>query len=174
MTGLWLEVDIFRTSLAFHHHTFTRTYLPNRIPPSDKLPLSFMANPLSISTSVAGLLSLVIQVADGTYQYVSGARSASSTISSLLRELRALKTVLVRLDDLTHSSYTEAGGDVSIISQRDIEVCRKICRSFIGSLTASSMRKARRRLCIVWLGLFLMIRPYKWLQGFTDMSKSSI
>jgi hypothetical protein len=84
-----------------------------------------MADPLSISASVAGLLSLVIQVADGTYQYVSGARSASSTISSLLRELRALKTVLVRLDDLNHSSYTEACGDVSIISQRDIEVCRE-------------------------------------------------
>jgi hypothetical protein len=112
-----------------------------------------MADPLSISASVAGLLSLVIQVADGTYQYVSSARNASSTISSLLRELQALKTILVRLDDLTHSSQTEhsgTDGDASIISMLDIEVCREdlqeIYRKLNNKLDAKGSTKALHRL----------------------------
>jgi hypothetical protein len=117
--------------------------------PTEKLPPPFMADPLSISASVAGLLSLVIQVADGTYQYVSSARSASTTISSLLRELRALKTVLVRLDDLTHSSYTEASGDAPIISPLDIEVCREdlqeIYRKLNNKLDGKGSTKALHR-----------------------------
>jgi hypothetical protein len=87
-----------------------------------------MADPLSISASVAGLLSLVIQVADGAYRYISSAHNASSTISSLLKELQALKAVLVRLDDLTHPSHTEASGpdgNAFIISLLEIEVCRE-------------------------------------------------
>src|SRR6187402_1502943 len=84
-----------------------------------------MADPLSISASVAGLLSLVIQVADGTYQYVSSARGASSAISSLLRELQALKTVLFKLDEMTHANNPgDEPGGASLVSLFDIEACR--------------------------------------------------
>jgi hypothetical protein len=111
-----------------------------------------MADPLSISASVAGLLSLVIQVADGTYQYVSSARNAPLTISSLLRELQALKTILVKLDDLTHSSYTEASGDAPIISPLDIEVCREdlqeMYRKLNNKLDGEGSTKALHR--FVW------------------------
>lgn len=85
-----------------------------------------MADPLSISASVAGLLSLVIQVTDGTYQYASSARNATSAIAALLRELQALKTVLVKLDDITHNSnHMQAvpSIDASVLSLLDIESC---------------------------------------------------
>jgi hypothetical protein len=85
-----------------------------------------MADPLSISASVAGLLSLVIQVTDGTYQYASRARNATSAVAALLRELQALKTVLVKLDDLTHNSHswqTVPSTDAVVLSLVNIESC---------------------------------------------------
>jgi hypothetical protein len=85
-----------------------------------------MTDPLSISASVAGLLSLVIQVADGTYQYVSSARNAPSAVAALLKELQALKTVLVKLDDLTHNSHSwqaVPNRDFAVVSLLDIESC---------------------------------------------------
>lgn len=85
-----------------------------------------MTDPLSISAGVAGLLSLVIQVADGTYQYASSARNAQTAIAALLRELQALKTVLVKLDDLTHNSHSYQAAPnraATIVSLLDIESC---------------------------------------------------
>jgi translation elongation factor EF-Tu-like GTPase len=85
-----------------------------------------MADPLSISASAAGLLSLVIQVADGTYQYATSARNAPSAVASLLKELQALKTVLIKLDDITHNSHSwqaKPQRDTDIVSLLDIESC---------------------------------------------------
>jgi VCBS repeat-containing protein len=85
-----------------------------------------MSDPLSVSASVAGLLSLVIQVADGTYQYASSARNATSAVAALLRELQALKTVLVKLDDLTHNSLSLQAvpkRNATVVSLLDIKGC---------------------------------------------------
>jgi hypothetical protein len=85
-----------------------------------------MADPLSISASVAGLLSLIIQVADGTYQYASSVRNAPSAVTALLKELQALKTVLVKLDDLTHDEHNSQAvlnRDAAVVSLLDIESC---------------------------------------------------
>jgi VCBS repeat-containing protein len=85
-----------------------------------------MSDPLSISASVAGLLSLVIQVADGTYQYASSARNAPAAVAALLRELQALKTVLVKLDDLTHNNLSLQAipkRDANAVSLLDIKDC---------------------------------------------------
>jgi hypothetical protein len=49
-------------------------------------------DPISISSGIAGLLSLAITVAEKSYQYYASAvRSASASIASYLQELSALK-----------------------------------------------------------------------------------
>jgi hypothetical protein len=80
-----------------------------------------MADPLSISASVAGLLSLVITVADTTYQYVSTARNAPSAIAAMFAELQALKGVLIKLDDMTHKSDRQSVNSFPLV---DMERCQ--------------------------------------------------
>jgi hypothetical protein len=110
-----------------------------------------MADPFYISANVAGLLSLVIQVADSTYKYVSSTRGASGSISSLLEELRALKTVLVKLDDITHDNEYK-GGDSVVLSLLDIDGCRseleRLKTKLEGNLGANSKVKAMQRM--IW------------------------
>jgi predicted patatin/cPLA2 family phospholipase len=61
-----------------------------------------MSDPLSVSASVAGLMSLVIVVVDTTFQYISSVRKAPTVVNSFFVELKQLKTVLMRFYDLTH------------------------------------------------------------------------
>jgi hypothetical protein len=86
-------------------------------------------DPLSISASVAGLLSLVITVVDCTYQYVSSARNAPAAISSLFAELNNLKTVLLRFYELSHDTQISIQGlasksDASLSSIVNMDACK--------------------------------------------------
>jgi hypothetical protein len=118
---------------------------------SQNISSNTMSDPLSISASVAGLLGLMIQVADSTYKYVSSVRGASVSISSLLEELRALKTVLVKLDDITHDNDYK-GGDSVVLSLLDIDACRveleRLKIKLEGSLGTNFKAKAIQRM--IW------------------------
>ncbi|KAF2197628.1 ankyrin [Delitschia confertaspora ATCC 74209] len=58
-----------------------------------------MTEPLSIASSIAGLLSLTIQVTRISYGFISDVRSASSTQKEYLREISALNEVLLRSEE---------------------------------------------------------------------------
>ena len=63
-----------------------------------------MSDPLSVSSGVASLLSLVITVVDTTYQYISSVRKAPAVVNSFFAELKQLQTVLMKFYDLTHDT----------------------------------------------------------------------
>jgi len=86
-----------------------------------------MADPLSVGTGVAGLLSLTLAVAKTSYQYVSSFKGASAAVSSYLRELSALKIVLLKLDELLdHLGSTDVHSvQKHSILAMDIEGCRR-------------------------------------------------
>jgi hypothetical protein len=70
-----------------------------------------MAEILGIASGIAGLLSLTIETYRISANYISGVHNASKLVKDLLRELSALKKVLVDLDDLI------AGVDEDVVSR---------------------------------------------------------
>jgi len=56
-----------------------------------------MADPLSISASVAGLVGLAISLTQVSYQYATSVKGSSKAWSSYMQELSALTSVLLRL-----------------------------------------------------------------------------
>lgn len=58
-----------------------------------------MADPFTIATGVAGLLSLTIQVTQATVEYVQGVKKASVAVEEFRRELKALADVLTLFED---------------------------------------------------------------------------
>lgn len=58
-----------------------------------------MGDPFAITTGVAGLLSLTIQITKVTVEYVKGAKKASQAVGEFRRELIALANVLKLFED---------------------------------------------------------------------------
>lgn len=56
-----------------------------------------MGDPLSVAGTVAGLVSLAIQLSQVSYQYVSDVKGSSKAWSSYIQELSALTSILLRL-----------------------------------------------------------------------------
>ena len=67
-----------------------------------------MADPLSISASVAGLLSLAIQVSQLLYAQIQTTRHAPRDAKELLDELKAIEGVLKRLDAFLREQNIDA------------------------------------------------------------------
>ena len=61
---------------------------------------------IALASSVAGLLSLAIQVADISHRYFSSIKSSSETIKGYFRELEVLKLVLGKFDGLAKDPNT--------------------------------------------------------------------
>jgi len=59
-----------------------------------------MGEPVSLAASIAGLLSLGVQVSQIARDYVNGVRRASNDVEEFLQELGALVKVLRQLDEL--------------------------------------------------------------------------
>lgn len=76
-----------------------------------------MADPLSTSASVAGLLGLAITLSQVSYQYVASVKGSSKAWLSYMEELSALTSVLLRL---------QAAGDAQerylLLTMREPEV----------------------------------------------------
>ena len=72
------------------------------------LVLSEMADPISISASIAGLVTLADVVFSRTYKYVRAAKKASSEISALSSELGALYIVLCGVRSISIQLQAEA------------------------------------------------------------------
>lgn len=72
-----------------------------------------MADPFSAAASVAGLVSLAIQLSQLSFQYVSSVNGSSKAWSSYIQELSALTSVLLKVQQVS-----DAGDRVT--SERDL------------------------------------------------------
>ena len=63
-----------------------------------------MAEVLGIASGVAGLMSLTIEVFQISYDYINKVHNASKTIRLFLKELQDLKTVLIKVEQMTKST----------------------------------------------------------------------
>ncbi|KAL2073364.1 hypothetical protein VTL71DRAFT_10688 [Oculimacula yallundae] len=90
-----------------------------------------MAEAIALAASVAGLASLAIQLTQISYQYVSDLRGASKSVSSYIRELATLTTVLVRLQEVLDKP------DVTdLLSSRPSSLSKVAMDIYIEELTA--------------------------------------
>jgi Fungal N-terminal domain of STAND proteins len=100
-----------------------------------------MAEPISISSGIAGLLTLAITVADKSYQYASDVRGASATVASYLQELSAMKAILFKLNELTETHAATARlakASTSLLSAMNINECQKELEMILGKLRKHS------------------------------------
>lgn len=87
-----------------------------------------MADPFSIASGVAGLLGLVLTLADTSYQYVLSAKNAPKSINAYIQELSALRGVLFKLHELTlelKTSNVFNAAQTSLLSIMSIEQCQQ-------------------------------------------------
>jgi len=114
-----------------------------------------MAEILGIASGIAGLLSLTIEVYSTSAKYVSGVKNASSTINEILRELKALKTILTKLDEVSEHTESEKifqDRTSSLLSIEDTEEYRDV----LTRLQAKLLKQASQK------GLSLKLRNFAW------------
>jgi len=58
-----------------------------------------MAEVIGLASSIAGLLSLTLQVSQLSYEYIANIKGASKSVSSYLKELLALSQILLQLKE---------------------------------------------------------------------------
>lgn len=68
-----------------------------------------MADPLSIAASIAGILTLAVQVSNGLAQIISDAKATDSLLTELTTDLLILCEILAKLQAL--STWRESGSD---------------------------------------------------------------
>jgi hypothetical protein len=77
-----------------------------------------MADPLSVASAIAGLISLTVQIAQISHAYTSSAMGARKTVASLVQELLILRNILSDLQTslIVNPSLAEAfGSDKSAV-----------------------------------------------------------
>jgi hypothetical protein len=107
-----------------------------------------MADPLSAVGSVAGLVSLAIQLSQLSFQYVSGVKGSSKAWSAYIQELSTLTTALLKLQQASdHAdahivSHTLPSPGVSADS---IQECHKELDSLKSALSEKLSKRGLRR-----------------------------
>jgi Fungal N-terminal domain of STAND proteins len=81
-----------------------------------------MIDPFTLGTSIVGIVSLAIQVAQVTTTYVSDVQSAQTEINSLALQLSALSDVLQKLQELLRSgsidgTFFQPGSGLCLVLQ---------------------------------------------------------
>ncbi len=101
-----------------------------------------MADPLSAAASLAGLVSLAIQLSQLSFQYVSAIKGSSKAWSSYIQELSALTSVLLKVQHASdgikslHAVTTRPG--ISEATVRD-------CEAELGELKTVLSEKLQKR-----------------------------
>ncbi|KAN0114628.1 Ankyrin repeat-containing domain protein [Hyaloscypha variabilis] len=114
-----------------------------------------MAEILGVASGIAGLLSLTIEVYSTSAKYISGVKNASSTINEILRELKALKTILTELDKVNEHTESEKvfqDRTSSLLSIEDAEEYRDV----LTRLQVKLLKQASQT------GLSLKLRNFAW------------
>jgi hypothetical protein len=102
-----------------------------------------MADLLGTAASVAGLVSLAIQLSQASYQYFNSTKGSSRAWSSYVRELSALTSVLVQLQQATE---VEGIGHIVIartpnVSNAVVEECRRELELLQGKLSKGGTKR---------------------------------
>jgi len=100
-----------------------------------------MADPLSTAASVAGLLSLAIQLSQLSFQYVASIKGSSKAWSSYILELSSLTSVLIKAQQVS-----DAAGDHGITSSSYIPPSAiQECHAELSQLKAILSEKLQKK-----------------------------
>jgi hypothetical protein len=96
-----------------------------------------MADPLSIASGIAGLLSLTIEITKLSCNYISDIRSAHSTQKQYLREISALTDVLLRSEEAAQAfeSQVLSTSRPTHLSKDVIDDCAKTLGQLLADLS---------------------------------------
>jgi hypothetical protein len=111
-----------------------------------------MAEILGIASGIAGLLTLTVEVIKISSNYVSEVHGASHTVRRLVNELEDLKTVLLRIDQITTETdeqeiYGNDGACILSVKQNNecldlLETVRRKLRERLGQNSVRQKMKA--------------------------------
>jgi hypothetical protein len=107
-----------------------------------------MADPLSAIGSIAGLVSLAIQLSQLSFQYVSGVKGSSKAWSAYIQELSTLTTVLLKLQQA--SEHVDGQTTLHILPSpgvpaSSIQECHKELDSLKSALSEKLKKRGLRR-----------------------------
>lgn len=105
-----------------------------------------MAEPLSITSGIAGLITLGSEVLAAGYKYVNSVASAKDDIKSLVHETALLSTVLSQL--ISHSLSEETAqrsGSHTLVQQDVLHACEKTLRNIRSLICDFELTGGNRR-----------------------------
>ena len=85
-----------------------------------------MADPLSIASGVAGLLSLATKIIASGMEYTSSAKNCSAEVQQVIREVSSLAVVLGQLSVLATRCSIPPGTGVNPICDKDLLCLRQV------------------------------------------------
>lgn len=107
-----------------------------------------MGEPLGAVGSIAGLVSLAIQISQLSFQYISGVSGSSRAWSSYIQELSTLTSVLLKLQQASeHASAQDIPHMLPAlgVSSATIKDCHKELDSLKLTLSAKLAQRSLRR-----------------------------
>lgn len=110
-----------------------------------------MADPVSVASGVAGLVTLAIQVSGTVYQYASRVKDKSKNVHELRDELLLLGEVLSKLRDFLSSDEAKSNDfDGDNVLQRAVSACKDRIERIGDKLKSSDGRLGRVVDRLVW------------------------
>jgi len=91
-----------------------------------------MADPISITSTAAGLVSLGIQVYDGLSKYLGAIKARAEELSSARRQADTLRSLLTAIEAALPSFRTEHAAETS-----PAQACLQACQTELGNLRAA-------------------------------------
>ena len=107
-----------------------------------------MADPLSTAASVAGLVSIAIQLSQLSFQYVSSVKGSSKAWSSYIQELSALTSVLLKVQLASDAADTTGKDLLAMMSGLALGISSSAvleCAAELNQLRAVMAEKLQKR-----------------------------
>ena len=99
-----------------------------------------MAEPLSLAASIAGLISLGLEITKFTRNYVHGVRRASKDVEEFLQEHAALIKILRHLDELLKSDRI---GEANFDQTSVLFLAHDACRNELTAVRSKLLSRSR-------------------------------
>lgn len=97
---------------------------------------------LSVIASVAGLISLALQVSGALTQYSMAVKGAPTEMRDLIRELESLSTILGEIKAAFEKKDKEGEVDESETLMKTLEACRKLLQETMAKLVELDINAA--------------------------------
>jgi hypothetical protein len=102
-----------------------------------------MADPLSISASIAGLMTIADVVIRNGYKYIAAVKHADKAVASLINEVNLLSGILHSLRNIAEGLEGETNSFVSTTQVHHIESCYRTLRKISELLDKFELSKAK-------------------------------